>query len=101
MIHALKEVVKGERYLCDEALSIIVGSEGESKNGSDPSELTDRELEVLEYICKEMTNRDIAKQLHISVRTVDAHRHNLLQKTAAQNTAGLVKYAIRHQIFTL
>ncbi|MDZ7682020.1 MAG: helix-turn-helix transcriptional regulator [Fodinibius sp.] len=65
-----------------------MGNTEQSKAGSYPSELTDRELEVLVLICKEMTNREIAEKLDISVRTVDAHRHNLLQKTRAQNTAG-------------
>lgn len=55
-------------------------------------------MEVLQLICKVYTNREIADLLCISVRTVDAHRRNLLQKTGAKNTAGLVKYAVKHSI---
>ena len=47
---------------------------------------------------KEFTNQEIAEKLYISSRTVDAHRRNLLQKTGARNTAGLVKYAFQHNI---
>jgi len=47
-------------------------------------------------IVKEYTNQEIAEKLYISPRTVDAHRRNLLQKTGARNTAGLVKYAFQN-----
>jgi len=101
LIQALKSISNGEKYLCNKALSIIVEDKNHSETENPPSALTDRELEVLVLICEEMTNREIAEKLHISVRTVDAHRQHLLQKTGAQNTAGLVKYAIRHQLFRL
>jgi len=60
--------------------------------------LTDREKDILKLITKEFTNAEIAEQLFISVRTVDAHRRNLLQKIGARNTAGLVVYAIEHKL---
>lgn len=62
------------------------------------SVLTERELEVLMLICQEFTNKEIAEQLYISVRTVDAHRRNLLQKTGARNTAGLVSFAYSQKL---
>ncbi|MGB3851543.1 MAG: response regulator transcription factor [Tunicatimonas sp.] len=58
--------------------------------------LSDRELEVLKLICQEYTNRDIAEELSLSVRTVDNHRNKLLEKCEVKNTAGLVMYAIRN-----
>lgn len=99
LIKAIREINKGEKYLCGEAIHLLI-EEG-NKSSSDPADLTDRELEVLILICEELTNREIAKKLNISVRTVDAHRLSILQKTKAKNTAGLVKYAIKHQIFKL
>jgi len=60
--------------------------------------LSKRELEVLRLIAEEYTNPEIAKELFISIRTVDTHRRNLLEKLQAKNTAGLVKYAIKHKI---
>lgn len=62
-------------------------------------ELTERETEVLRLICKELTNVEIAELLHISVRTVDGHRNNLLAKVSCRNTAGLVLFAVTNQIF--
>ncbi len=58
-------------------------------------ELSDREIEVLKLICKELTNAEIAELLSLSPRTVDGHRQRLLEKTGAKNTAGLVMYAFR------
>ncbi len=62
------------------------------------STLTSREIEVLTLICKQKTAQEIADQLFISVRTVDGHRNNLLEKTAARNSAGLVLFAIKHRL---
>jgi DNA-binding NarL/FixJ family response regulator len=62
------------------------------------SDLTDREREVLRLICKELTTAEIAGQLFLSRRTVDGHRNNLLLKTGARNTAGLVLFAVKANI---
>jgi len=61
--------------------------------------LTDRELEVLHLILKEFSNKEISGKLFIGLRTVDAHKRNLLEKTGSKNVAGLVLYAVRHQLF--
>lgn len=66
-----------------------------------PHGLTGRELEVLQLICKGLTNHEIADKLFLSVRTVDTHRGNLLGKTGVSNTAGLVVYAIKHNLFSV
>lgn len=55
--------------------------------------LTRREKEVLQQIAKELTNQEIADTLFISIKTVESHRNNLLQKFEARNTAGLIKGA--------
>lgn len=60
--------------------------------------LTNRELEILMLICEEKTTNEIAVQLFISPRTVEGHRNNLLDKTGAKNTAGLVLYAVKNKI---
>lgn len=62
-------------------------------------EISPREREVLQYICQEHTNGEIAEKLFINIRTVDGHRNNLLTKTGCRNTAGLVLFAIKHHIF--
>jgi DNA-binding CsgD family transcriptional regulator len=59
------------------------------------------EKEVLELICHELTAAEIADRLYISRRTAEGHRNSLLQKTGCKNTAGLVIYAIRHNVFMI
>lgn len=72
------------------------------KNNNNISiQLTERETEILRFICKEYSNAEIAEKLFISVRTVEGHRTNLLLKTGCKNTAGLALFAVKHKIFEL
>jgi DNA-binding NarL/FixJ family response regulator len=71
------------------------------RNFNTPFDLTNREREILELICKEFGNAEIAEKLFLSVRTVEGHRNNLLLKTNSRNTAGLVLFAIKHQLIDL
>ncbi|GAA4339823.1 response regulator transcription factor [Mucilaginibacter gynuensis] len=66
-----------------------------------PIKLTEREKQLLELICKEYSNAEIATALYLSVRTVEGHRNNLILKTGCRNTAGLVLFAIKHNLFKL
>lgn len=99
LTRAIQEVMEGKHYFSDQATQSImldlVKNKGKS-SAPDPVHITEREIEVLQMIVKEHTNHEIAEKLYISPRTVDAHRRNLLQKTGARNTAGLVKYAFQN-----
>lgn len=64
-----------------------------------PVDISKREREILELICREQNNAEIAEQLFLSVRTVEGHRNNLLQKTGCRNTAGLVLFAVKYHLF--
>lgn len=64
-------------------------------------QLSEREREVLQLICEQYTAAEIAERLHISQRTVDGHRNNLLQKLNCRNTAGLVVYAVQHKLVNI
>lgn len=100
---AITSIMEGKHYFSGEATQSIMMDLVKGKNKSKTPEIvhiTDRELEILELIVKEHTNQEIAKKLFISSRTVDAHRRNLLQKTGARNTAGLVKYAFQHNLIS-
>lgn len=66
----------------------------------DVDPLTERELDVLRLICQELTTTEIAGKLFLSPRTVEGHRNNILQKTGARNTAGIVVYAMSKGIYT-
>jgi DNA-binding NarL/FixJ family response regulator len=64
-----------------------------------PIELTKRETEVLQLICQEYTNGEIAEKMFLSPRTVEGHRNNLLAKIGCRNTAGLVLFAVTYGIY--
>ena len=63
--------------------------------------LTAREREVLQLIAEGNTNREIATQLHISVKTAGVHRNNIMQKLHLTTMAELTRYAIRKGIISL
>jgi DNA-binding NarL/FixJ family response regulator len=99
---AIITVAKTDFYFNDDTIRAmhknISGKHRSSIMGED---ITDREKEVLELICHELTTGEIAERLFISKRTAEGHRNSLLLKTGAKNTAGLVIYAIRHQVYSL
>lgn len=61
-------------------------------------QLSNREIDVLRLTCMQYTAEEIAEKLFISVKTVNGHRNNLLQKTGSRNVTGLVIYALKNQI---
>lgn len=96
---AIVEVYEGNNFFSPEILEHIISSMYKKKTEKPVLDLTEREIEVLYNICKGLSNQEIADLLCISKRTVDKHRENLLLKTEAKNTAGLVVYAIKNGIF--
>lgn len=91
-------------YYSDEIIKIIRQNIIHKKQQSKASfdiQITKREQEILQLICEQYTNAEIAKKLYISNRTVDAHRNNLLQKFNCKNTAGLVAFAIQRKLITI
>lgn len=64
-------------------------------------QLTEREQQVLNMICRELSTQEMSERLFISPRTVEGHRQNLLLKTGCRNTAGLVLFAIRNNMFSI
>lgn len=102
---AIKTVMNNGTYYSPQVTETIMNSLGKKKTKGSSSgfinefPLTEREKEVLELIVKEFSNQEIADKLFISLRTVDAHKRNLLEKTGAKNIAGLVMFAINNQLF--
>lgn len=92
LVEAVCKVMKGRHYFSEEVENIILQGLTDKKSG-DLITLTERELEVMHLLAREYTNDKIATELHISYRTVETHRKNIMQKTKAHNLAGLLKYA--------
>ena len=57
--------------------------------------LSDRELEVVELLGHGLTTREVAERLHLSVKTIDSHRSNIMAKLKLANSNELIKYAVR------
>ena len=99
MIRAIRTVAEGNTYYSHRVSSAIVEhltNPNRLHQKTKQIPLTKREIDVLRLIAEEYTNPEIANTLHISLRTVDTHRRNLLEKLKLKNTAGLVKYAIKN-----
>ncbi|ASM72066.1 MULTISPECIES: response regulator transcription factor [Roseobacteraceae] len=90
---AIDAVMRGERYLCTGAQGSI-----EPKPGDIRSALTGREQTILLQLAQGMTNKDVARDLDISVRTVETHRKNIKRKLGISSTAGLTRYAMEHGV---
>lgn len=95
---AIQQVMAGNNYFSPKILSGLLKSLSRKNQSAKTTELTEREEEVLYQICKGLSNQEIADTLHISKRTVDKHRENILLKTNSKNTAGVVMYAIKNGI---
>jgi len=87
IIDAIKTVLAGKKYMCDESQEIIERRDSQTI-------VTEREIEVLKLIADGLTNAEIAEKLFLSPLTVDRHRKNIIIKLNAKNTASLINIAI-------
>ncbi|MEM9337767.1 MAG: response regulator transcription factor [Bacteroidota bacterium] len=101
LVNAINHILKGENHFSDEVYQSIV----QNIAGKKPkqrltleTELSVREKEVLVLIANEYSNQEIADKLFISIRTVETHKRNLLEKTGCKNVAGLVMYAVERNL---
>ncbi len=92
LVSAIETVYTGEQFLNENLKKQLLSS----LSGQDEKQvITRREKEILKLILEENTNQEIANKLFLSLRTVENHRNNLLQKLNVKNTAGLVKIALQ------
>ena len=104
LINAIRSVYRGEAVLSP-AVTRLVIEDYLRWGGSRPQEETDglspREREVLQLIAEGYTNKQIAEILSISIKTVQAHRNNLMQKLDLHDRGELIKYAIQKKIIEI
>ncbi|MDX9941139.1 MAG: response regulator transcription factor [Bacteroidales bacterium] len=102
---ALTLVADNKNYFSDELIPTLTTSLVKSRNKEEPrepelrEELTRREVEVLELICKGYTIKEIADKLFISQRTVDGHKANLFRKAGVDSSVKLVTFAIKNGLY--
>ena len=88
---AIDTVMRGERYLCTGAKFSLEPQDDEARE-----QLTSREQTVLLQLSQGESNKEVALELNISVRTVETHRKNIKSKLGISSTAGLTRYAMEH-----
>lgn len=94
LIYAIEAVSSGRRFVSPSISDKIFRLNILKENDDDV--LTNRELEILKLIAEGVTNKKIAGQLSISVKTVETYRSRIMQKLDLHSTADLIKYAIRN-----
>ena len=99
--NAILSVCEGRNYFSQEIMYNLVKNINQVKKTATTPDLTEREIEILFFICKGLSNQEIGDKLFISKRTVDKHRANILEKTGNNNTASLVMWAIKSGIIKL
>lgn len=94
---AIEKIYDGGIYFSDEVLEELSRFDNMKKENKE-AHLTDREIEIIRLIEKELSNKDIAEKLFISERTVETHRKNIFRKTKTTTAIGLIKYAYEHKL---
>ncbi len=103
---ALNVISSGQKYYSesvvfellnrDKHISELVNDNFEEKL----SNLSDREIEIIILIAKELSSNEIAEKLFLSPATIETHRHNILKKLGIKNSIGLVKFALRNGLIS-
>ena len=97
LIEAIKTVVEGKIFISADLLQVVVG--GFVNNLKENHEqLSVREREILQMLAEGRSNKEIAEALHLSVKTVETHRANIMKKLGLRNIADLVLYAVRNHM---
>lgn len=107
LIEAIRSVVENKKYFNAAVTSLVfedfynAEKEGKKRERKIAKGLTARESEVLELIASGKTNQEVADALFISIKTVETHKANILDKLGLRNMTELIKYAIKNNIIDL
>jgi DNA-binding NarL/FixJ family response regulator len=98
LMHAIRQVLDGKIFVSEKMSSEILEIFSGRRAGAESSpveKLTDREFEIFQLIGQGKVTRDIADQLHLSVKTIDVHRGNIKSKLKVMSAAELIRFAVR------
>jgi DNA-binding NarL/FixJ family response regulator len=104
LLAAVTAASRGKTYLSPDIAGLVVQRSTSAHDAGEVSaysSLGAREREVLQLVAEGKTSADTAKQMHISIKTVETHRRNIVQKLGLHGTAELTKYAIREGLTSL
>jgi DNA-binding NarL/FixJ family response regulator len=98
---AIASVLQGKTYLSPSVTASIITPDDHDSAENPFQVLTKRELEIARHLADGKPNRDIGHLLHISTRTVDTHRSNIMKKLKVKTNAELVKLAIAYNVISV
>ena len=92
MFKAIVEISNGGKYVCDEIKNILSEKMLHDDEQLGINSLSQREIEIITFIKKGFSSKEIASDLNLSVKTVEVHRYNLMKKLGLKNAASLVNF---------
>ena len=98
MMQAIRQVLEGKIYVSEKMSANILetfSGRHASAEGSPIEKLTDREFEIFQLMGQGQGTREIAEKLHLSIKTVDAHRANIKAKLKLTSASELIRFAVR------
>lgn len=98
LLKAINAAICNEVYLCPRAANIVMNGYLKNlsdKNGHSNNSLTEREIQVLKLLANGKSSKQIALEIHVSFKTVDTHRRQIMSKLGLYSLPELTKYAIR------
>lgn len=100
LVYAIQSVAQGQQYMSPKVLRPVVGQyvKREGKPKTSYELLSDREREILVLLAEGIPAKEIAGQLNLSAKTVDAHKYNLMRKLDVHDRTSLIRYAIRTKL---
>jgi DNA-binding NarL/FixJ family response regulator len=105
LVTAVKAVALGKPFFTPNVAEVVLkgylGRNDRMAVAENPSGLTTRERQVVQLLAEGKGNKDVATAMHVSVKTVEAHRTNINRKLSIRSTSELVRYAIRNGIVAL
>ncbi len=105
LLVGVRAAARGETFLCPalsgRVLARFVAASTRYEPESDFDQLSAREREVLKLVAEGHTNRSVARMMNISVKTVEKHRTNLMNKLDIQDLAGLIRAALKYGLIFL
>jgi two-component system nitrate/nitrite response regulator NarL len=101
LVRAIETVQNGDAYFSPDVARVALNKFVQGKSDSDEAHLTNREREVLTFIADGFSNKEIAAQLGVGVRTVETHRERIMRKLDIHTIAGLTRYALSKGLVSL
>jgi two-component system, NarL family, response regulator NreC len=103
IIDAIKTVNRQEIYYCkqtsDKLIKMMANSRFNPYKDKKSQSFTNKEIQVIKLICQQYSNKEMSEMLNFSVRTIEGYRQRIQEKMSVKNSAGIVVYAIKNNIY--